>query len=70
MGLKKIPNLEERVNHILKKQIFGLPITKLTSYISKRNLYLSKHINRKFSKADFEDKDGNLKYIKKHTLEL
>lgn len=67
---KKIPNMEERVNHILKKQIFGLPITKLTSYISKRTLYLSKHANGKFSIAEFEDEDGNLKYIEKeHTWE-
>ena len=62
--------MEERVNHILKKQVFGLPITKLTSYISKRTLYLSKHANGKFSIAEFEDEDGNLKYIEKeHTWE-
>ena len=67
---KKIPNLEERVNHILKKQVFGLPITTLTSYFSKRSLYLSKHANVKFSIAEFEDEDGNLKYIEKeHTWE-
>ena len=59
---KKIPNLEEIVIHILKKQVFGLPITKLTSYISKRTLYLSKHANGNFSIAEFEDGDGNLKY--------
>ena len=30
---KKIPNLEKRINHILRNQVYGLSITELTSLI-------------------------------------
>ena len=35
----KIPNANDRINHILKNQLYGLPITELTSLISRRTLY-------------------------------
>ena len=38
----KIPNLEERIEHILRNQVFGIGITELTSLISRRSLYCSK----------------------------
>ena len=38
IGLEKeIPNLEKRINHILKNQVFGISITELTSLISTKN---------------------------------
>ena len=37
------PNLEERVNHILTRQVFGLGITHLTSLLALRSTYCSKH---------------------------
>src|SRR4029077_1117648 len=43
-GLKDhIPNLEERVDHILTKQVFGIGITYLTSLLARRSVYCSKH---------------------------
>src|SRR5881392_2003875 len=33
----EIPNLEERVNHILTKQVFGIGITSLTSLLARRS---------------------------------
>jgi site-specific DNA-methyltransferase (adenine-specific) len=43
-GLKnEIPDLEERVNHILTKQVFGIGITRLTSLLARRSVYCSKH---------------------------
>ena len=34
IGLEnKIPNLEDRVQHILSKQVFGIAVTKLTSLL-------------------------------------
>src|SRR6185437_6681151 len=43
-GLRaQIPDLEERVDHILTKQVFGIGTTRLTSLLSRRSLYCSKH---------------------------
>jgi site-specific DNA-methyltransferase (adenine-specific) len=39
---KKIPNLEKRVDHILSKQVYGIGITKLTSFLARRSVYCSK----------------------------
>lgn len=45
-GLKnEIPDLQERVNHILTEQVFGVAITQLTAYIARRSLYCSKFAN-------------------------
>lgn len=56
----KIPDLTERVEHILKNQVFGLGITRITSLISRRSLYCSKSANGKHSIASFGDEDGNI----------
>jgi site-specific DNA-methyltransferase (adenine-specific) len=56
-----IPNLEERVNHILTKQVFGIGITYLTSLLARRSLYCSKHAKGKHSIAKkFASDDGNI----------
>ena len=39
----EIPNFEERVDHILTKQVFGIGITYLTSLLARRSVYCSKH---------------------------
>ena len=59
----EFPDLQERLNHILTKQVFGIAITELTSLMSRRTLYCSKHANEAYSICtDFEDKKGNIKY--------
>ena len=40
-----IPDLSERINHILTKQVFGIGITELTSLLARRTLYCSKNAN-------------------------
>jgi len=60
---RKIPNLEKRINHILKNQVYGLSITELTSLISRRTLYCSKYANSEFSISKFNDVEGNIKLI-------
>ena len=66
----KIPNLEERIEHILRNQVFGIGITELTSLISRRSLYCSKYANREYSIVQFDDEQGNLKYFEtEHTWE-
>jgi len=61
-GLKReIPDLEERVNHILTNQVFGIAITHLTSLLARRSLYCSKHANGKHSIAKgFRSDAGNI----------
>lgn len=58
----KIPNLEERIDHIFKKQLYGIAITELTSLLSRRSVYCSKYPNSKFSVAQFENVQGNIRY--------
>ena len=60
---RKIPNLEKRINHILRNQVYGLSITELTSLISRRTLYCSKYANSEFSISKFNDVEGNIKFI-------
>lgn len=58
---KKIPNLEERVDHILTKQVFGIATTHLTSLLARRSVYCSRHAKGKHSIAkSFATDDGNI----------
>lgn len=61
-GLKDaIPDLQERVDHILTKQVFGIAITQLTSLLARRSLYCSKHANGEHSIAkSFDSDEGNV----------
>src|SRR3989339_540155 len=57
----EIPNLEERVNHILSRQVFGIGITGLTSLLARRSLYCTKYANGSHSIAkDFDSEAGNI----------
>ena len=35
----EIPNLDERVDHILTRQVFGIGITHITSLLARRSVY-------------------------------
>lgn len=55
-GLKEeIPDLQERIDHIFHKQLYGIAITELTSLLSRRSVYCSKYPNSKYSISLFED---------------
>lgn len=57
----EIPSLEDRVDHILTKQVFGIGITYLTSLLARRSVYCSKHANGEHSVArSFDSEDGNI----------
>lgn len=71
VGLEdKIPDLQERINHILTKQLYGIAITRLTALLSRRSLYCSKFASGKYSICtDFKNDDGNIKFDNlKHTF--
>jgi site-specific DNA-methyltransferase (adenine-specific) len=65
----EIPNLEDRVNHILTKQVFGIGITHLTSLLARRSVYCTKHATGKHSIARaFHSDDGNIRFSRiEHT---
>ena len=58
---KEIPDLTERINHILTKQVFGIGITELTSLLARRSVYCSKYASGIHSIArTFKNDDGNI----------
>ena len=59
----EIPDIEQRLEHILKNQVYGIGITKLTAEISRRSLYCSKKANGDYSIVKFNDEEGNLRYF-------
>jgi site-specific DNA-methyltransferase (adenine-specific) len=57
----EMPNLDERVSHILTQQVFGIGITHLTSLLARRSVYCSKHARGEHSIAKgFASDDGNI----------
>lgn len=71
VGLEKqIPDLQERINHIFSKQLYGIAITRLTSLLSRRSLYCSKTADGKYSICNaFANDVGNIKFDNiKHTF--
>jgi len=62
---KKIPDKQERINHIFTNQIFGIAITELTSLLSRRSVYCSKTPNGKYSACStFDNEEGNIRYMR------
>ncbi|WP_166987728.1 Eco57I restriction-modification methylase domain-containing protein [Canibacter zhoujuaniae] len=56
-----IPDAQERVNHILTKQIYGIAITELTALMSRRSVYCSKYANSEHSICTaFDTPEGNI----------
>lgn len=60
----KIPNLQDRCDHIFKNQLYGIAITELTSLLGRRSVYCSKYPNSPFSITKFDNVQGNILYRK------
>lgn len=59
----EIPDLAERINHILIRQIYGIGITELTSLLTRRSVYCSKDARGIHSIArTFDNSHGNVWY--------
>jgi len=57
----EIPDLKERVDHILTTQVYGIAITYLTSLLTRRSVYCSKWANGPHSIAkSFTTPEGNV----------
>ena len=62
-GLEPVfPDLQERVDHIMHEQLFGIAITELTALLSRRSLYCSKFPNGRFSVSAFGGDEGNVRF--------
>lgn len=62
-GLEHVyPDLQERVDHIMHEQLFGIAITELTSLLARRSLYCSKFPNGRFSVVEFDSSEGNVRH--------
>jgi len=57
-----IPELEKRIEHIFKNQLFGLAITELTGLLSRRSVYCSKNADCEYSICQFANQQGNIEY--------
>ena len=63
----QIPDLQERIDHILTQQVFGIACTDLTAEMSRRTLYCTKLANGEYSVCTaFHDLQGNLLYERCH----
>ncbi|MCH3973648.1 Eco57I restriction-modification methylase domain-containing protein [Bifidobacterium tibiigranuli] len=57
----QLPDLQERVDHILTRQVYGIGITRLTALLARRSVYCSKYANGPHSIAkSFTSEDGNI----------
>lgn len=68
---EQIPDLQQRIDHIMTQQVFGIACTDLTAEMSRRTLYCTKQANGEYSvTAAFGDIQGNLRYDRcQHTWE-
>ena len=65
---KQMPDRQQRIDHILHHQVFGIACTELTSLLSRRSVYCSKFANGKYSISKFNTEEGNILYRNlKHT---
>jgi site-specific DNA-methyltransferase (adenine-specific) len=58
---EKIPDLSDRLDHILTKQVFGIATETLTALLARRSVYCSKYANGPHSVAkSFDSESGNI----------
>jgi len=61
VGLEQvIPDRQERLEHILREQVFGIAITQLTAWISRRSVYCSKDATADHVPVRMADPAGNV----------
>ena len=59
---QKIPDMQERLDHILHHQVYGMAITELTALVSRRSLYCTKDASSEYSISHFETHEGNVAF--------
>lgn len=57
----QIPDRQARIDHILKRQLYGIAITDITALLARRSLYCSKTANGRYSVCEaFDAPHGNV----------
>ncbi len=65
---QEIPDMQERLDHILHYQVYGMAITELTALVSRRSLYCTKDASSPYCISHFETSEGNVAFHEmKHT---
>lgn len=59
---KKFPDKQERLDHILHKQVFGIAITELTALLARRTLYCAKYASSPLAISKFGNIEGNIHF--------
>ena len=59
---EEIPDMQERLDHILHYQVYGMAITELTSLVSRRSLYCSNEASSEYSISRFDEAAGNIAF--------
>lgn len=60
---ERIPDRQQRADHIFTRQLFGIAITELTALLSRRSVYCSKQANGPYSVCTaFHEADGNIRF--------
>lgn len=59
---KQMPDRQQRIDHILHHQVFGIACTELTSLLARRSVYCSKFANGRYSISKFNTPEGNILY--------
>ena len=57
-----IPDLQARVNHIMRYQVYGIALTDLTAKVSRRTVYCSMNVRSEFSVCRFDDDEGRVRF--------
>lgn len=57
---EEFPDVQERLDHILHHQVYGMAITELTALVSRRSLYCSKDASCEYSISHFAMAEGNI----------
>ena len=61
VGLEPVfPDLQERLDHIFHKQLFGFAITGLTALVSRRTVYCSKFADGEYAISPLDTPEGNI----------
>ena len=59
---KQLPDMQERLDHILHNQVYGISITEITSLLSRRTLYCTKYATSPYSISKFKNIEGNIRF--------
>lgn len=61
VGLEPVfPDLQERLDHIFHKQLFGFAITGLTAFVARRTVYCTKFADGDYAISHFDTPEGNI----------